>query len=93
MSENIAYYSKHAESFADNYRRVSFESVRKTGYMRCQSWVWCLMWGRAQGVMRRYLAARGLNVVAVEPAQTPRSHAQQYTVIIAVMDSRQPYSI
>ena len=84
MSENIAYYSKHAESLADNYNRVSFESVHKDWLHALPEQGMVLDVGAGSGRDARYLAARGLNVVAVEPAHGIREVAQQYTVNSAV---------
>jgi len=84
MSENIAYYSKHAESLAENYNRVPFESVHKDWLHALPEQGMVLDVGAGSGRDARYLAARGLNVVAVEPAHGIREVAQQYTVNTAV---------
>lgn len=80
MSENIEYYSTNAQSLTEQYNSVPFESVHKDWLNDIPSEGIVLDVGAGSGRDARFLAARGLSVVAVEPADGIRELAQQYVV-------------
>lgn len=80
MSENIKYYSTHAEKLADQYNSVAFEKVHQEWLTEIPEKGFVLDIGAGSGRDARFLAAKGLSVVAVEPADGIRERAQQYVV-------------
>lgn len=80
MSENIKYYSTHAEKLADQYNSVAFEKVHQEWLSEIPEKGFALDVGAGSGRDARFLAAKGLSVVAVEPADGIRERAQQYVV-------------
>ncbi len=80
MSENIKYYSTHAEKLADQYNSVAFEKVHGDWLSEIPEKGFVLDIGAGSGRDARFLAAKGLSVVAVEPADGIRERAQQYVV-------------
>ena len=80
MSENIKYYSTHAEKLTDQYNSVAFEKVHADWLSEIPEKGFVLDVGAGSGRDARFLAAKGLSVVAVEPADGIRERAQQYTV-------------
>ena len=68
MSDNISYYSKHAERLTAQYNSVSFEQVHEDWLEEIPQQGLALDIGAGSGRDARYLASRGLSVVAVEPA-------------------------
>ncbi|NVK56820.1 MAG: class I SAM-dependent methyltransferase [Alteromonadaceae bacterium] len=80
MSSNIEYYSTHAEKLANQYNSVAFEKVHRDWLGEIPEKGFALDVGAGSGRDARYLAAKGLSVVAVEPADGIREKAQQYTV-------------
>lgn len=80
MSDNITYYSKNAESLSERYNSVPFESVHKDWLDELPDEGMVLDVGAGSGRDARYMAARGLNVVAVEPADNLREMVKGYTV-------------
>ncbi|WP_462158660.1 class I SAM-dependent methyltransferase [Pseudoalteromonas sp. GB56] len=78
MSDNINFYSVNAESLATQYDKVPFELVHKDWINELPSDGVALDVGAGSGRDARYLAARGLSVVAVEPAEGIREVAQRY---------------
>ena len=79
-NKNISYYSQNAETLADNYNSVSVESVHKDWLEQLPQEGMVLDVGAGSGRDARFMAAKGLNVVAVEPAEGIREVAQGYTV-------------
>ncbi len=79
-NKNITYYSKNAETLADNYNSVPVESVHKDWLDQLPKEGMVLDVGAGSGRDARFMAAKGLNVVAVEPAEGIREVAQGYTV-------------
>ena len=65
MSKNITYYSKNAETLADNYNSVPVESVHKDWLGQLPKEGMVLDVGAGSGRDARFMAAKGLNVVAV----------------------------
>ena len=80
MSENIKYYSTHAEKLADQYNSVAFEKVHGDWLSEIPEKGFVLDIGAGSGRDARFLADKGLSVVAVEPADGIRERAQQYVV-------------
>ncbi len=80
MSENIKYYSTHAEKLADQYNNVAFEKVHQEWLSEIPEKGIVLDVGAGSGRDARFLAGKGLSVVAVEPADGIRERAQQYVV-------------
>ncbi len=80
MTKNITYYSTNASTLAKQYDSVSFESVHKDWLQAIPKEGMVLDVGAGSGRDARYLAAKGLGVVAVEPAEGIREIAQEYTV-------------
>lgn len=80
MTENITYYSTNASALTKQYDSVPFESVHKDWLSEIPTEGMVLDVGAGSGRDARYLAARGLGVVAVEPASGIRELAQKYTV-------------
>ncbi len=80
MTENIKYYSTNAQSLTEQYNSVPFESVHKDWLDDIPTEGMALDVGAGSGRDARFLAARGLSVVAVEPADGIRELAQQYVV-------------
>lgn len=77
---NIRYYSEHAEQLAQDYDSVPFESVHKAWLPVLPEQGMALDVGAGSGRDARYLASKGLSVVAVEPADGIREKAQRYRV-------------
>lgn len=69
MSENIKYYSTHAEKLADQYNSVAFEKVHADWLSEIPEKGFVLDVGAGSGRDARFLAVKGLSVVAVEPAE------------------------
>lgn len=80
MNKNITYYSDNASALVKQYDSVPFESVHKDWLQAIPKEGMVLDVGAGSGRDARYLAAKGLGVVAVEPATGIRELAQQYTV-------------
>jgi 2-polyprenyl-3-methyl-5-hydroxy-6-metoxy-1,4-benzoquinol methylase len=80
LTKNITYYSTNASTLAKQYDSVSFESVHKDWLQAIPKEGMVLDVGAGSGRDARYLAAKGLGVVAVEPAEGIREIAQEYTV-------------
>jgi len=80
LSENIKYYSTHAEKLADLYNSVAFEKVHGDWLSEIPEKGFVLDIGAGSGRDARFLADKGLSVVAVEPADGIRERAQQYVV-------------
>jgi len=80
LTDNIEYYTANAPSLAKQYNSVSFESVHKDWLDEIPSKGMVLDVGAGSGRDARFLAAKGLNVVAVEPSDGIRELAQQYVV-------------
>lgn len=80
MTVNIEYYSTNAKALAEQYNSVSFESVHKDWLNEIPKEGMVLDVGAGSGRDARYLAAKGLSVVAVEPALHIRELAQTYQV-------------
>ncbi|WP_394172902.1 methyltransferase domain-containing protein [Thalassotalea litorea] len=78
MEKNILYYSNNAEALAAQYDNVPFESVHKDWINEIPQQGMVLDVGAGSGRDARYLAAKGLDVVAVEPSDGIREMAQQY---------------
>lgn len=80
MTANIEYYSTNAKALTEQYNSVSFESVHKDWLNEIPKEGIVLDVGAGSGRDARYLAAKGLSVVAVEPALNIRELAQTYQV-------------
>ena len=80
MTANIEYYSTNAKALAEQYNSVTFESVHKDWLDEIPKEGMVLDVGAGSGRDARYLAAKGLSVVAVEPALNIRELAQTYQV-------------
>mgnify|MGYP000283004436 CR=1 FL=1 len=80
MTANIEYYSTNAKALTEQYNSVSFESVHKDWLDEIPKEGIVLDVGAGSGRDARYLAAKGLSVVAVEPALNIRELAQTYQV-------------
>ena len=80
MTKNITYYSTNASTLAKQYDSVPFESVHKEWLQAIPKEGMVLDVGAGSGRDARYLAAKGLSVVAVEPAAGIREIAQEYTI-------------
>ncbi|NVK23853.1 MAG: methyltransferase domain-containing protein [Gammaproteobacteria bacterium] len=80
MKSNISYYSKNAESLSQQYNSVTFESVHRDWLEEIPSEGFVLDVGAGSGRDARYLADRGLSVVAVEPSPGIRDIARQYQI-------------
>lgn len=80
MTKNITYYSANASELAKQYNSVPFDEVHKAWLNEIPKDGIVLDVGAGSGRDARYLAAKGLGVVAVEPANGIRELAQQYTV-------------
>ncbi len=80
MTANIEYYSTNAKALAEQYNSVTFESVHKDWLDEIPKEGMVLDVGAGSGRDARYLAAKGLSVVAVEPALNIRELAQSYQV-------------
>lgn len=80
MTKNITYYSANASELAKQYNSVPFDEVHKAWLNEIPKDGMVLDVGAGSGRDARYLAAKGLGVVAVEPANGIRELAQQYTV-------------
>ncbi len=78
MDKTITYYSKHAESLREQYDSLTFEQVHGHWLAELPSEGMVLDVGAGSGRDARHLAAKGLNVVAVEPADGLREQAQRY---------------
>ncbi|MEO2279079.1 class I SAM-dependent methyltransferase [Pseudoalteromonas pernae] len=92
MSDNIHFYSVNAESLATQYDKVPFESVHKDWLDKLPTEGVALDIGAGSGRDARYLAAKGLSVIAVEPAEGIREVAQRYTTSHSIhwLDDRLP---
>ena len=80
MSENIHFYTKNAEKLTEQYNSVAFENVHQDWLTAIPEKGFVLDIGAGSGRDARFLAAKGLSVVAVEPAEGIRERAQQYTI-------------
>ena len=80
MTTNITYYSANASALVKQYDSVPFETVHKDWLKAIPKEGMVLDVGAGSGRDARYLAAKGLSVVAVEPAVGIREIAQEYTV-------------
>jgi len=80
LTANIEYYSTNAKALTEQYNSVSFESVHKDWLDEIPKEGIVLDVGAGSGRDARYLAAKGLSVVAVEPALNIRELAQTYQV-------------
>ncbi|RUO79968.1 methyltransferase type 12 [Idiomarina tyrosinivorans] len=80
MDNNISFYSKNAETLAAQYDDVPFEAVHKDWLEHIPSEGMVLDVGAGSGRDARYLAAKGLTVVAVEPAAELREASPKYQV-------------
>ena len=80
LTQNITYYSTNASELAKQYDSVPFESVHKEWLQIIPKEGMVLDVGAGSGRDARYLAAKGLGVVAVEPASGIRELAQAYTI-------------
>ena len=80
LTQNITYYSTNASALAKQYDSVPFESVHKDWLQVIPKEGMVLDVGAGSGRDARYLAAKGLGVVAVEPATGIREIAQKYIV-------------
>lgn len=80
MTKNITYYSANASELVKQYNSVPFDEVHKAWLNEIPKDGMVLDVGAGSGRDARYLAAKGLGVVAVEPANGIRELAQQYTV-------------
>jgi len=80
LTANIEYYSTNAKALAEQYNSVTFESVHKDWLDEIPKEGMVLDVGAGSGRDARYLAAKGLSVVAVEPALNIRELAQSYQV-------------
>ena len=80
MSRNISFYSKNAQVLSEQYDSVPFESVHKDWLNEIPKEGFVLDVGAGSGRDARYLAAKGLSVVAAEPASGIRELAKQYNV-------------
>ncbi|MEM7418587.1 MAG: class I SAM-dependent methyltransferase [Pseudomonadota bacterium] len=80
MTKNITYYSANASELAKQYNSLPFEAVHKDWLNEIPKDGMVLDVGAGSGRDARYLAAKGLGVVAVEPSNGIRELAQQYTV-------------
>ena len=80
MTKNTTYYSTNASSLAEQYDSVPFEYVHKEWLKVIPEEGMVLDVGAGSGRDARYLAAKGLGVVAVEPATGIREIAREYTV-------------
>ncbi|BCO17222.1 SAM-dependent methyltransferase [Alteromonas sp. KC3] len=80
MTKNITYYSANASELARQYNSLPFEAVHKDWLNEIPKDGMVLDVGAGSGRDARYLAAKGLGVVAVEPSNGIRELAQQYTV-------------
>ncbi|GAA0856273.1 class I SAM-dependent methyltransferase [Aliiglaciecola litoralis] len=67
MNENLKYYQKNAERLALQYDSVAFEDVHKDWLTFIPKTGSVLDIGAGSGRDARYLASKGLKVVAVEP--------------------------
>lgn len=80
MTKNISYYSTNASFLAKQYDSVPFESVHKDWVKEIPKDGMILDVGAGSGRDARYLASKGLGVVAVEPASGIRELAKEYTI-------------
>jgi len=80
LTKNITYYSTNASTLAKQYDSVPFKSVHKDWLQAIPKEGMVLDVGAGSGRDARYLAAKGLSVVAVEPAAGIREIAQEYTI-------------
>ncbi|WP_177168904.1 class I SAM-dependent methyltransferase [Thalassotalea agarivorans] len=80
MSKNITFYSVNAESLTTQYNSISFESVHKDWLDEIPKEGMVLDVGAGSGRDARFLASKGLSVVAVEPADGIRDLALQYGI-------------
>ena len=78
MSEhNIRYYSQVAEQLVQQYESLSFDTVHAAWRSELPTSGWALDVGAGSGRDAAHLAALGLSVVAVEPADGMRKLGQQ----------------
>ncbi len=68
--KNIQFYTDNAHSLIAQYDQVHFESVHKDWLSHIPAQGMALDVGAGSGRDARYLSAKGLSVVAVEPAET-----------------------
>jgi protein-L-isoaspartate O-methyltransferase len=80
LTKNITYYSANASELARQYNSLPFEAIHKDWLNEIPKDGMVLDVGAGSGRDARYLAAKGLGVVAVEPSNGIRELAQQYTV-------------
>ncbi|MEW9797993.1 class I SAM-dependent methyltransferase [Alteromonas sp. CYL-A6] len=80
MSDNIQYYSDNAKTLSQQYNSVPFETVHKDWLHYIPEAGMALDVGAGSGRDARYLASKGLSVVAVEPARGIREIAKHYRV-------------
>ncbi|WP_369742807.1 class I SAM-dependent methyltransferase [Pseudidiomarina sp. PP-1MA] len=78
MDDTIHYYTRNAETLAEQYDSLDFEQVHRDWLDLIPTEGLVLDVGAGSGRDARYLAARGLTVYAVEPADGIRERAQQY---------------
>lgn len=78
MDKTITYYTTHAETLAQQYDGVHFESVHRDWLGEIPKEGMALDVGAGSGRDARFLASKGLNVVAVEPADGIRDAAKNY---------------
>lgn len=78
MTDHISYYSRHAEELTEQYNSLAFESVHKEWLSLIPKDGMVLDVGAGSGRDARFLDAKGLRVVAVEPAQGIRELAKRY---------------
>ncbi|MFY0664470.1 MAG: methyltransferase domain-containing protein [Natronospirillum sp.] len=77
MQDNISFYSENAQALCDQYENVHFEEVHKSWLNEIPKTGLVLDIGAGSGRDARYLAAKGLSVIAVEPADGMREKALQ----------------
>ncbi len=80
MDKTILYYSKNAHALVEQYHRIQPEVIHKDWLNVIPKEGMALDVGAGSGRDARFLAAKGLNVIAVEPAQGIRDIAQRYQV-------------
>ena len=74
-ASNINYYSDNAQAFSDQYEALKFEDVHCDWLSHLPVKGLALDVGAGSGRDAAYLAEKGLNVVAVEPAEKLRNLA------------------
>ena len=101
MTTNITYYSANASALVKQYDSVPFETVHKDWLKAIPREGMVLDVGAGSGRDARYLAAKGLSVVAVEPAVGIREIAQEYkadlrfqsSAILALQEATEAYLV